>query len=112
MASESSRFAGKPWWQMPVANSSATELPPLRAASRGLAGKGEFGGECQRIACENAQAHWFNETNGRYYCASCARTFNEICRRNGQEPLCELHPGVNLTTQAPTTVVAEKAAQK
>jgi hypothetical protein len=93
MASENSRFAGKPWWQMPVANTGST-IQPLRTRT-GLAGKGELGGECQRIACENHDAHWFNETNGRYYCASCARTFNEICRRNGQEPLCELHPGVN-----------------
>lgn len=87
MSTESSaRFAGKPWWQMPLMSTARRvhgDHPPM---------KGEYGGQCQRIACENREAHWFNDTNGRYYCASCANTFNEVCRRNGQPPLCILHP--------------------
>ena len=81
---EIQRIAGKPWWQMPMANHVRIDAlrPPL---------KGEYGGECQRIACDNTESHWFNETNGRYYCAGCARTFNEVARRHGQPPLCELH---------------------
>lgn len=87
MSIETSRFAGKPWWQMPLAASAVRRHGdgPRPAA------KGEHGGECQRIACDGMGAHWFNETNGRYYCSSCARTFNEVSRRHGQPPLCELH---------------------
>lgn len=84
MAIEASRFAGKPWWQMQMV------AHPVPHRLR-LPKKGEHGGECQRIACENNESHWFNATNGRYYCAACARTFNEISRRHGQAPLCELH---------------------
>ena len=53
--------------------------------------KGEFNGLCQRFACDNAGAHWFNTTNGRYYCSTCARTFNEVLRQQGRMALCELH---------------------
>lgn len=60
-------------------------------ALQGFSAKGEFGGICHRIACDNKGAHWFNETNRRYYCGACAQTFNEVCKRNGQPPLCELH---------------------
>lgn len=68
-------------------------FPTARRRGHGLGSpaKGEHGGKCQRIACDHQGAHWFNETNGRYYCASCARTFNEVSRRHGQRPLCELH---------------------
>lgn len=86
MSTPTSRLAGKPWWQMPLATSGVQHGHLSRAPE-----KGEYGGECQRIACDNGEAHWFNETNGRYYCGSCARTFNEVSRRNGQSPLCELH---------------------
>lgn len=87
MAIDASRLAGKPWWQVPFSTSAVRR----HAAPGRPAEKGDHGGECQRIACGNPGAHWFNETNGRYYCASCARTFNEISRRHGQPPLCELH---------------------
>ena len=85
MAIEESRFAGKPWWQMPLATASLRHADGQRPPA-----KGEHGGECQRIACDNAKAYWFNQTNGRYYCGPCAKTFNEISRRHGQPPLCDL----------------------
>ena len=53
--------------------------------------KGEYNGLCQRFACDNAGAHWFNTANGRYYCSTCARTFNEVLRRQGRAAMCELH---------------------
>jgi hypothetical protein len=84
MGIETSRFANKPWWQLPMARA------PRHVAEDGVRGKGDHGGTCQRIACENGNAYWFNETNGKYYCGECARTFNSVCRRNGQPPLCEL----------------------
>jgi hypothetical protein len=87
MSTDSTRLAGKPWWQMPIGGS------PQHWREHGmLPEKGQYGGECARIACDVTGAHWFNDTNGKYYCSSCARTFNEVSRRNGQEPLCELHP--------------------
>ncbi|HUR41494.1 MAG TPA: hypothetical protein VM240_10045 [Verrucomicrobiae bacterium] len=104
MGRDSSRFAGKPWWQMPLMASTRTwsdSRPPL---------KGEFGGQCQRIACEHREAHWFNDTNGRYYCAACASAFNEVCRRNGQRSLCELHPGPNVSPAAASGMNDDRVA--
>jgi hypothetical protein len=64
--------------------------PTMRLMSDHLPMKGELSGVCHRIGCDNPGAHWFNDTNGKYYCTSCARTFNDVCRRHGQPPLCEL----------------------
>ena len=55
--------------------------------------KGDYGGECQRLACSNGRAHWYNQTNEKYYCNDCARAFNDVCARNGQPPLLVLQPG-------------------
>lgn len=82
MALEASKFAGAPWWQRPVAS-------PTKVAGRTPA-KGEHGGECNRIACSQELSYWFNETNGRYYCSACAKRFNDVSRRHGERPLCEL----------------------
>jgi hypothetical protein len=68
-----------PWWQRPVAH-------PQSYAGE----KGAHDGICARIACDNAHAFWFNATNGKYYCGTCAKKFNEVSRQNGEHPLCEL----------------------
>ena len=102
----SARFAGKPWWQMPLM-STARRFPDQRTAM-----KGEYSGQCARVACENREAHWFNETNGRYYCATCAGAFNEVCRRNGQEPLCELHPASGVSPVAASGVDEDRIPYK
>jgi len=87
MTNQNSRFAGKPWWQMPItAPWHAPEPTPYAGP-----GKGDYSGTCQRFACENSGAHWFNQTNGRYYCSECARTFNDVLRRQGRMAMCELH---------------------
>ena len=91
---DQSRFSGKPWWQMPIGQGQASAGAAVPVAGQPVE-KGHFGGECQKLSCANKDAHWFNETNGRYYCAPCARGINDVCKRNGQEPLCELHPGSN-----------------
>lgn len=85
MPTGTARFVGKPWWQMPNAGR------PRQWSVPGEPGKGAFGGICFRVACDRSSAHWFNETNGRYYCVSCAKAFNEVSQRHGQRPLCELH---------------------
>jgi hypothetical protein len=86
MATQTSRFAGKPWWQMPL----LAGRPVARVTADGPV-KGEYNGLCQRFTCDSFGARWFNHTNGRYYCSSCARTFNEVLRRQGRGALCELH---------------------
>ena len=86
MATQTSREAGSPW-QMPFARA----LAPHWQVSGWRPGKGQRGGECQRVACDNGNAHWFNTTNGEYYCSYCARTFNEVSRRHGEPPLCLPH---------------------
>ncbi|MGH8482512.1 MAG: hypothetical protein ACRES8_08625 [Nevskiaceae bacterium] len=53
--------------------------------------KGDYNGHCQRLACDCAGAHWFNTSNGRYYCSTCARAFNEVLRQQGLRAICELH---------------------
>lgn len=64
--------------------------PPPKPVPR-LPAKGDYNSTCQRFACENDSAHWYNQTNGKYYCSDCARTFNELLRHQGRRPLCELH---------------------
>jgi hypothetical protein len=83
MAMETSRLAGKPVWQYAYRPRRISTEPP---------GKGAYGGGCGRIECTNEPSYWFNATNGKYYCSACARRFNEISARHGEEPLCELHP--------------------
>lgn len=80
------RLTGKPWWQMPFFS---PPVEPKRIFDGPV--KGDYNGLCQRFACDNAGAHWFNQTNGRYYCSACARTFNEVLRQQGRLPTCELH---------------------
>ena len=66
--------------------------PDLHKAPR-YAGpaKGDYNGPCQRYACDNDGAHWYNQANGRYYCSDCARTFNDVLRHQGRRAVCELH---------------------
>lgn len=85
MTTHALSFAGRPWWQIRGAR------PTARIDGSRPPAKGEHGGPCQRIACRNGTAYWFNEASLRYYCVACARTFNEVARRHGQPPLCALH---------------------
>jgi len=77
----------KPWWQMSL---SAPWQAPKPKPWPGPA-KGDYNGACQRFACDNAAAHWYNQTNSRYYCSECARTFNDVLRQQGRMAMCELH---------------------
>lgn len=53
--------------------------------------KGQYRGECERKACTNHGADWYNKSSGKYYCDECARALNEICLDQGAPKLCELH---------------------
>ena len=38
--------------------------------------KGEYQGECNRSACSNPKAEYFDYSTRKYYCASCAKIIN------------------------------------
>lgn len=40
--------------------------------------KGAKNGECNRTACENVPADWYNQYTQRWYCKSCADRINAI----------------------------------
>lgn len=56
-----------------------------------LARRGAFGGQCHHVTCTQRGADWYNKSNGRYYCDSCARGINDMCEYQGEARLCELH---------------------
>jgi hypothetical protein len=39
--------------------------------------KGEFNQQCNRTACSNDEAIFFNHSTKKYYCAACAKLINE-----------------------------------
>lgn len=39
--------------------------------------KGELNGECNRTACNNKGARFYNHSTKKHYCAKCARQINE-----------------------------------
>lgn len=53
--------------------------------------KGRHGGTCNRGACNERPADWFNHHTGYYYCGPCAQKINEslaasnlkLCERQG-----------------------------
>ena len=40
--------------------------------------KGEYGQECNRTACNNQNAQFYNHSTRKYYCGSCAQTINSL----------------------------------
>jgi len=86
MATANPRVQEHHWWQLRFL--SGRQVSPQRDAEPV---KGEYNGMCQRFACNNSDAHWYNQNNGRYYCSSCARTFNEVLRQQRRPAMCELH---------------------
>ena len=38
--------------------------------------KGEFTGACNRTACNNTNAMWYNKSTRKYYCTPCAQAIN------------------------------------
>lgn len=51
------------------------------------ADKGEFNGRCNRSACLNQGANWYNHSTRKYYCKSCAHWLNidEFNKRDAME---------------------------
>jgi hypothetical protein len=52
--------------------------------------KGELGGECNRGACNDVNARWWNPHTQAHYCTACARLINESLKHS-KLALCELH---------------------
>lgn len=53
--------------------------------------KGQKNGSCNRRACQEPPAVYFNSATLAYYCERCARELNEAALRfDGVEELCKL----------------------
>ena len=56
--------------------------------------KGELGGSCNRTACQQPGAAWYNHATRKYYCATCAELLNNANRdwalKNFGHDLCTL----------------------
>jgi hypothetical protein len=50
---------------------------------------GTYGGLCNRKACREPGARWWNSSTRKFYCVMCASRINMECRRFGEEPICE-----------------------
>lgn len=52
--------------------------------------KGTWGGNCNRTACQQPGAVWWNSSTRAYYCQSCARKINEFSEKADGYALCIL----------------------
>ncbi len=66
--------------------------------------KGEFSGECNRTACNNKNARFFNHSTTKYYCTPCAQQINTVNMSDAQRlfghNLCTL---VEVLPETPVT---------
>lgn len=58
------------------------------AAAPNPAHKGVFGKNCNRQACQQPGATWWNIGTYKYYCASCAHLINQGARMYNEDVLC------------------------
>lgn len=47
--------------------------------------KGDLNGVCNRTACDNKRAVFFNHSTQKHYCPSCAKTINQHNRMGAME---------------------------
>lgn len=52
--------------------------------------KGDYGDECNRTACKQGEAVFYNHVTQRYYCSWCAGQINASAKQSGMSPLCNL----------------------
>lgn len=73
--------------------------------------KGEHGGECNRTACKNTNAQWYNKVTEAFYCTKCARMINESSNQSNQGDLCELkrEDDTNINSELTNKEVLQKA---
>lgn len=50
--------------------------------------KGSYGGWCNRTACDNDAATWYNSSTRAYYCEKCAAEINYWSRLDHNTTLC------------------------
>lgn len=48
-------------------------------------GKGLYDGRCNRMACQQPGAVWYNHSTRKYYCEECAHELNRYNRRDSME---------------------------
>ena len=63
---------------------------------------GTYGGLCNRSACREEGARWWNTSTRKYYCLLCASRINLEARRFGEETLCEFHDKPNAAPGSPS----------
>ena len=49
-----------------------------------MANKGDYKGECNRTACSNESAVYYNHSTRKYYCEKCALLINDYNHRDAQ----------------------------
>lgn len=64
--------------------------------------KGACGGECNRTACNNQPATWFNLSTLKHYCRTCARKINDVSNPT-ETSICVLCPGTEASPCLLTT---------
>lgn len=61
--------------------------------------KGELGGLCNRTACQQPGATWFNHSTRKHYCGECAALIDRANRKEAMElfwyDLCTQVPNAN-----------------
>ena len=55
--------------------------------------KGKQYGICNRTACDDDRAEFFNHGTNAYYCWPCASRINQSCRGESYHPLCYKNTG-------------------
>jgi len=76
--------------------------------------KGQHGGECNRTACKNENAQWYNKVTEAFYCTKCARMINESSNQSNQGDLCELkrEEDTNTNSELTNKEILQKAIEK
>lgn len=57
---------------------------------------GTYNGLCNRTACRDTGARWWNSSTRKFYCVVCACRINQECRRFNEDPICEFKEAANV----------------
>lgn len=71
-----------------------------------IPGYGEYNGECNRAACSNEGARWYNHSTKKHYCDDCARIINEF------NPEAHDIYGHALCTEAPAPLETDERVER
>ena len=88
--------------EAPVENAGPVSSFALARGSNPAPAKGEKHGTCNRGACNNTNALWWNRSTERYYCKPCARRIMSYPENAGLLTVTEPESN-NKVTNAPTS---------